>query len=385
MKPLLHLTWIRLTEQPAKLLYLALMLALAVLAWTTFSAFASPSLLSGSSLVKSKLWLANGQAQHVPFPLRHIPRIQQIPGVDSVNWFTLAAFFCADGSGTTVTVTGLAGDYMDELRESGVSETDLAIWQSTENGVLVGPEISRRCGLPRGVTISPANIFGSGELPLHVVAVLPERGGSHDHEVTAHYDHINRLMDGPMGTAVRDTVMRATVNITDPSRLDQIIQTIEQEFQSSDPPLEVIVLGDGNSLLGRFGQMQALLLLIMGALALCVLLVFVGITAHLVARRRASMAVLQTLGFNGRMQFFALLLELTGVVILGTMLGIAGGHGLLFLLTPWAADTLLSGTLHPADGTMLVLPPALLLLLGITLIWPCLRISRLKPVDYLRF
>jgi len=188
-----------------------------------------------------------------------------------------------------------------------------------------------------------------------------------------------------MGAAIRDTIIRATVEVKDPSRLDHVIEAIEQEFQSSDPPLDVIVLDSTHSLLGRFGQVQALLLMMMSALALCVLLVYVAITAHLVAQRRASMAVLQTLGFNTRIQFIALLLELTGVVIVGTLLGIAGGHGLLRLLTPWAADTLLSGALHPANGSMLVLPPAALVLIGITLIWPYLRISRLKSIDHLRF
>jgi len=385
MLPLLHLAWLCLTEQPVKMLYLAGTLAVVVAGWLVLSAFSSPSLLSNSSAIKSELVIVNARAINIPFPVRYIPRIRQIPGVDNMRWSTVAAFFCADGSGTTVTVTGWDGDHDDYLREKGASETDLETWHATENGVLVGPATAKQCGLTKGLTVSPDNIFGNGELPLQVVAVLPERGGANDTGVNAHYDYINRFLDGNIGTSWRNAVADAVVTVKNPSRLNQVAQTIEQEFQSSDPPLEAIALEDTASLLGRFGQVQALLLLIMGALALCTLLVFVGITAHLVAQRRASMAVLQTLGFNGQMQFFALLLELTGVVIAGTMLGIAGGHGLLLLLTPWATDTLFSGALHPADGAILVLPPALLLLLGITLIWPYLRISRLKPIDHLRF
>jgi len=373
-----------LIEQPEKMLYLVVTLALGVLSWLVLSVFASPALLPNSKVIKTELVLANARAKHAPFPVHYIPRIQQIPGVDNVHWHSLAAFFCADGSGATVAVIGWAGDVENELRQQGVSDTDLAMWHHTENGILAGSKISRRCGLMQGTTISPDNIFGNAEIPLYVVAVLPESGRSSNH-VHAHYSYINRLMEGHLGVPMRDMVMRVIVHVKDPSKLTQIAQAIEQEFQSSDPPLEVIVPGDSNSLLGRFGQLQALLSLIMGAMALCVLLVFVAITAHLVAQRRASMAVLQTLGFNRQIQFFALLLELSGILVLGTLLGIATGYGALALLTPWAADTLFSGALHPADGAMLVLPPALLLLLLFTLVWPYLRISKLKPVDHLHF
>jgi len=164
-------------------------------------------------------------------------------------------------------------------------------------------------------------------------------------------------------------------------------KAIEHEFQSSDPPLEARVPGTATSLLGRFGQIQALLLLIMGALALCVLLVFIAITAHLIDQRRASMAILQTLGFSVRIQLFGLALELACVMLIGGALGIAAGYGALVLLKPWAVEILFSPALalRPIDGAILVVLPALLLLLLSTLIWPALQMAKLKPVDYLRF
>jgi len=382
MTSLLHLTWFRLTEKPAKMLYLAITLATAILAWVVLSVFAAPTLLSNSKVIEARLVVANGRVQNTRFPLHYIPRIQKIRGTDDMHWFTMAAFFCGNDSGTTVTVYGWDGHYDDELRKKGASEADIAMWRAAENSALVGPSTAIQCGLPSGVTVSPDNIYGDGELPLHVVAVLPERGGRYDLGVNAHYDYVNRFMGGKLGTPSRDTVAVAIVNVKDPSKLDQIAQAIEQEFQFSDPPLKVRVASEAHSLLSRFGQVQALLLLIMGALALCVLLVFVAITAHLIAQRRASMAMLQTLGFNGRIQFFGLALELAGVIILGAALGIAAGYGALVLLTPWAVDTLFTPALRPVDGTILVILPALLLLLIFTLIWPAMQMAKLKPVDY---
>jgi len=313
MTALLHLFWLRLREQPVKLLYLATTLAAVVLAWIVLSAFASPSLLPNSKVIKSELVIANARAQNTPFPLRYIQRIRKIPGVDTIHWFTAAAFFCADGSKATVTVTGWDGDIDAMLREKGASETDLARWHGIENGVLVGANIANQCSLSQGMSVSPKNIFGNGEIPLYVVAVLTEEAGRHLH-VNAHYGYVNRLMAGQLGAPMRDMIFRAMVTTTEPSQLDAVAWAIEQDFQSSDPPLEASVLGDTKSLLGRYGQVQGLLLFIIGALALCVLLTFIAITAHLVTQRRASMAILQMLGFNVRIQFCGLLLELIAVL-----------------------------------------------------------------------
>jgi len=369
------------------MLYLAITLAAVVLAWIVLSAFASPSLLFNSKVIESKIFVLNARVISAGLPVRYIPRIQQISGVDSMYWVTAAAFFCADDSGTTVTVYGWDGDYDDELRKKGLSETDIATWHTIENGVLVGSETARRCGLSPGLTVSPDNIYGRGELPLHVIAVLPERGGSDDWGVHAHYGYINRMMDGNLGAARRDAVLTATVKVKDPSRLDQLALAIEHEFQSSDPPLETRVPGAATSLLGRFGQVQALLLLIMGALALCVLLVFIAIIAHLIAQRRASMAMLQTLGFSSRIQWFGLALELAYVMLIGGALGVAAGYGALVSLKPWAVNILHNPALalRPVDGAILIVLPALLLLLISTLIWPAMQMAKLKPVDYLRF
>jgi len=384
MTALLYLVWLRLTEQSKKMWYLATTLATVVLAWIVLSTFSSPSLLSSSKAIEARLVIDNARVR-AEFPVRYISRIQQIPGADDMYWSTGAAFFCSDGSGTTVTVYGWDGNYDGELRKKGASETDIAAWHATGNGALVGPTTAKHCGLPAGVTVSPDNIFGNGELPLHVVAVLPERGGRYDLGVHAHYDYINGMMDGNLGTPVRDMVARAIVNVANPSKLDQIAQAIEQEFLSSDPPLKVTVASEAHSLLNRFGQVQALLLLIIGVLALCVLLVFIAITAHLISQRRANMAMLQTLGFSRRIQFFGLALELSSVIISGAVFGIAAGYAALALLTPWAVNTLFTPALRPVDGAILVVLPALLLLLISTLIWPAVQMAKLKPVDYLRF
>jgi len=381
MKATLHLVWIRLSEQPAKILYLVVTLAAGILTWVVLSAFASPRLFSNTGdAIQSSLFIHNSRVQFDKFPLRYIPRIQQMQEVDSVVWFDITGYACNNATRKSITITGYGGNIDRILRDAGVSEFDLTLWHKTENGVLAGPEAANRCGLNPGITVSP-KIRNGNEIPLQVVAILPERGGGGiiDESVYAHYDYLNRFLS----EKEQDKIISATAWIRDPATLDKVAVAIEREFQSSDPPLGTQVYAE-TSIIGRFGQVQGLLLLIIGSMVPCVLLVFCAVLAHFTSQRRASMAVLQTLGFTGHIQFSALFLEITSVVILGTALGIATGYGALALLAPWVADTLLGPALRPVDGSVLVLLPALLLLLVITLIWPGVQIAKLKPMDYLR-
>jgi len=385
---LTYLAWIRTTEQPEKTLYLVAAVTLVVLSWIVLSAFTLPSLRSGAGkAVDAYLAIANGRTQTGFFPVRYIPQIQQLPGVESVAWFTVVAFLCGDeanqplGKHQPISINAYAGDVDAMFRSYGVNvnSTDMSMWSATENGILVGEKIANRCGFTAGITISPNNLFGGGEIPLTIIAVIPEDDDGFRYPY-GHYDYINRFMPD----TYRDQAIRALVYPSDPTQLDALALRIEREFRASDPPLEASVSSDTRAVLGRFGQAQALLWPVMGALAVGAVLVFLAITAHLVAQRRASMAVLQTLGFSARIQWLALVLELASIAVLGAALGIAAGWGVLKLLSPWVAQVLFTDVARPLDGALLLVAPAIVVLLALTLLWPAAQMARLKPIDSLR-
>ena len=120
----------------------------------------------------------------------------------------------------------------------------------------------------------------------------------------------------------------------------------------------------------------------MAAMVACAFLVFLTVMAHLVAQRRSSMAVLQTIGFDRGVQFSALLLELVVVVLVGTVAGIVGGRVVLMALTPQVSWLL--GQLRTPDWAMVGLAPALLVLGIAALAWPAVQVARLRPIDHLR-
>jgi len=381
MKGALHIAWMRFREQPGRMMYLVLTLAVAVLAWNVLAAFASPFLASKmGTAINARLGIFNAAVQGQPFPLRHIQQIERMPGVAAVEYLAGAAFMCSDMR-TTVTINAVGGSgAVPQLRRKGVSAEDLALWNDTRNGVLVGEELAETCGFIPGMLLTQHDLLSRVEMPVSIVAVLPDDrdGASFGKLAYGHYEYLNQLLPDGM----RDQVWMGTVEAVDAHQLAQLGEAIEREFAGADPPLEARVSSGSSSLLGRFGQVQALLALMMAAMGACALLVFVTVMAHLLAQRRASMAVLQTIGFDRRLQFSALLLEFAGIMLAGTVLGLAGSITVLAGLTPsvfW-----LFGQLRIPDWAITGLAPGLLVLALAALAWPAAQVARLKPIDYLR-
>jgi len=381
MKAALHIAWMRFREQPGRVSYLVLTLAVAVLAWNVLAAFASPFLASKmGTAIDARLGIFNAAVQGQPFPLRYMQQIERMPGVAAVEYLAGAAFMCSDMR-TTVTINAVGGSgAVPQLRRKGVSAEDLALWNDTRNGVLVGEELAETCGFTPGMLLTQRDLLSRVEMPVSIVAVLPDNpdGASFGKLAYGHYEYLNQLLPDGM----RDQVWMGTAEVVDAHQLAQLGEAIEREFAGTDPPLEARVSSGSSSLLGRFGQVQGLLALMMAAMGACALLVFVTVMAHLLAQRRASMATLQTMGFDRRLQFSALLLEFAGIMLVGTGLGLAGAAAVLAGLSPkvfW-----LFGQLRIPDWAITGLPPGLLVLALAALAWPAAQVARLKPIDYLR-
>jgi len=376
-----YIAWVRLREQPGRMAYLVLTLAVAVLAWNVLAAFASPFLASKmGAAIDAKLGVSNAAVQGQPFPLRYMQQIERMPGVAAVDYTAIAAFMCADGR-TTATVNAIGGSgAVPQLRRNGVSAKEIALWNDTRNGLLMGTELAEKCGFTPGMLLTPHDLLNRVEMPVSIVAVVPENvDNPHIGRIAwGHYEYVNQILPEDK----RDQVRVAQVEAVDANQLAQLGEAIEREFASADPPLEARVSSGSSSLLGRFGQVQGLLALMMAAMGACALLVFVTVMAHLLAQRRASMATLQTIGFDRRLQFSALLVEFAGIVLVGTALGWAGSVATLAGLAPRVSW--LFGQLRIPDWAITGLGPGLLVLAAAALAWPAVQVAKLKPIDYLR-
>ncbi|MEG2631693.1 MAG: hypothetical protein RSB42_12545, partial [Comamonas sp.] len=306
----------RLREQQLRALYLVATLAVTVLAWIVLSTLTDPFLVSrAGGSINAGLTISNARAQADAFPLRYMDELERHPGVAGATYINVTALPCAAGRGVIpLNAVGGSGT-VARLRASGVPREMIEHWRGLEQGVLVGTELAERCNLMAGMSLQPTDLLSGIVMPLTIVGVLPQIDAQLGNRIAyAHYEYINRMLPATQ----QNRVMRGNVTAVDAASIESLAQAISHEFASSDPPLLAEPNTTIQNALGRFGQVQGLLGMVMLAMAACTLLVFITVLAHLTARRRASMGALQALGFSRRLQFVALTAELGAQLALGT-------------------------------------------------------------------
>ena len=216
-------------------------------------------------------------------------------------------------------------------------------------------------------------------VPLDIADVYhSDEGGFGEQVAIAHYAHVDRLLPD----AERQQARIIQVFGRDPLALARLASDIEAQLQHGDPPVQAHVSGGTDNVLGRFGNVAALLRAVMLALAACVLLVFISIAAHLAAQRRASMAMLQALGFGRAVQLAAITLEVAAVVAAGTMSGVVLGLWLVDAVGDRTAHLL--GRLQPPFEHAPWLAAGLVGLVVLSSVAPALTVRTLRPVDLAR-
>ncbi|MCD9008176.1 hypothetical protein LDO31_18435 [Luteimonas sp. XNQY3] len=380
MRAIGYLMWMRIREQPGRTAYLAGTLAVSVIAWLVLSTFAAPFLVNNAgSSMNAEINVSNARVSSSPYPLKHALEIANMPGVRGVSYHTLAGFRCSDGR-SVVSINAYGGDLVPELvQERGADAAMFDAWSNTSNGLLVGQAIAAKCGLTPGMTLTPRDVLSGVETPVTVVGILPPSQSSFgDQAAFGHYSYINNIIPEER----RDLVMRVRVRGQESARLSELANEIETKFAGSDPPLQADTGSSTDSALARFGQIQSLLMLIMGAMLACATLVLVTVLAHAVSQRRSTMATLQTIGFGRAIQFQALALELFVIALLGAGAGVIAAYGLLKALAP--ATSWLLGSVAIPEWALLTLPVGVLGLMAISLAWPASTLSGLRPIDHLR-
>lgn len=364
----------RFGERSGRALYLVATLALTVLAWQVLSAFGArfddtrvkPL---GAVTVQSA---RTGEA----LPLRHAARIAQLEGVADVAYMTLLPLKCKP----PVTVAalnawgGLSVPWRAQFPE--ISAEALAAWQADPMAILVGAQLAERCDWRRGMTIQPPDFVTGRPTEVHVAGVFNASSGLGESIAIAHYDYINRLLP----REEQDKARMLHVRGTDPGRLPELANRIEAAFAADIAPVQAHTSSETESALGRFGNVSALILLVMVAMLICALLVFISTLAHIAAGRRASMAMLQTLGFGRGSLFAGLVFEFAMILAAGTLLGLGAAQGVLHLLAPRVVH--LVGYPTTPFEAYLWLGAGLLTLALLSLLIPGRVIARLRPIDH---
>jgi putative ABC transport system permease protein len=314
-------------------------------------------------------------------PMRLLPEIEAVPGVDKVmwqQWFgavwqenTQLFFFAADPG-------RLRGVYPEYV----MPDEQWAAFADTRTGMIVGRNLANQYGWRIGekVPIS-SNIFpqkdGSKAWVFDLVGIYDGKDAEWQRNTNvgwinfAYFEEANQFGTGFAGTF--------TLKISNPDRAQQIAQAIDARFENSPDETKTQTEKDFN--LGFFKQIGDIGLIvrwILFAVFFTLLLVVGNTIAQSVRERIPELAILKTLGFTDGNVLGFVLAEAAAMCVIGgllglglaTLIGIAIGGGGNF---PLAVD-------HRVWITGVIAIVGLSLAVGLL---PALRAGRLSIVDAL--
>lgn len=355
------------------MLLMVLAVAVAVGAWWTLSAMASPFATTAPAGQTQAIRISSRiGALAQPLPVRYAGRIAAVQGVRDVYYSDIDTFPC-NGEGYTVTINAWGGSgTAAALQGLGYTPTQIHAFQQDPLAILANAATAERCHWKVGTGIAPNSVFNRHSMELHVRGI----GGHDDTGVAiAHYEYINRVG----GVTQPHAVAAFFAQAHDPRDNNAIAARIEMLFAHDYPPVEANPNTVNQNALARFGSVQRLLAFVMlGAFACCAL-VLASVFAHAAVQRRPQMAVLQVLGFSRRVHWAAQALEVAFVLALGTTLGYALGRATIHLVQRKLGDTFQNITTPPWTAEWLW--PALLLLAILALVGPAVIALRTRPLD----
>lgn len=351
--------------------YLVLTVAVAIAAWLVLAAMASPFLQVASADGEDRLQVSNARNQSTPLPLGYAERISRVQGVKESTWLDLQTLACGNDSVTVSAVGGSGVENLPELRD--VDATVMGRWRDDPLGLFVSSAAARACGWRIGQGIEPLDVRGE-PLAFHVVGMLDT--GTDALTAIAHYEYVNRARSVFAGV---DRVLRFHVTAHDPGDNQALAARIDAAFSADDPRVVAYPDTAREDARSRFGKVQYLLMLVMGAVILSCLLVMASVMLHAVAQRRQQMGLMRALGFSRKVLALAFMLEVLGIIASGAVLGILAGRLIVQYLPQWLEGQFLQ--IVQAPWAWHLLPAWLTVLAVVTLFYPCLAAWRAHPLD----
>lgn len=316
-----------------------------------------------------------------PLPLRLLPQIEGVAGVDKVMW---QQWFGAVWQENTQLIFFAADPFRlrDVYPEYVMPAEQWQAFNDTRTGMIVGRALADQYGWKIGdkVPIS-SNIFpqkdGSKAWTFDLVGIYDGKDEQWQRQTNvgwinfAYFDEANQFGSGRAGTF--------TLSLEDPDQAEQVARAIDVQFENSPDETKTQTERDFNiGFFKQIGDIGLIVRWILFAVFFTLLLVVGNTMAQSVRERVPELAILKTLGFSDGSVLGFVLAEALLICVIGglagmgiaTFLGSLAGRGGNF---PLAVD---SGVWLMGLGAMLLMSIAVGLL-------PALRAQRLKIVDAL--
>ena len=316
-----------------------------------------------------------------PLPMRLMPQIEAVPGVESVMHSQFFGGQYQEGRGFFPQFAVNPQRLRDTYPEWVMSEDGWRQFISTRDGTIVGRNLADKYGWKVG-DIVPLNSFiwtkadGSRIWEWRVVGIFEGRDEEWDERANVMYLNYGQFDEG-RSPAARGLAGIFAVRIADPNEAARIAAEIDAKFDNSSD--ETKTQSEQEFQLGfarQFGDIGAIVNLITAAVFFSILFLTGVSMSQAVRERIPELAVLKCLGFTDRQVMWLVLAEAFALCLLGALAGMLLASALTLLLPPEFPITTDLRVWIIAGISVLVLT----VMIGMP---PALTAKRLKIVDAL--
>jgi putative ABC transport system permease protein len=316
-------------------------------------------------------------------PMRLLPQIESVPGVDKVMW---QQWFGGVWQENTQLIVLAVDSYRLHAvyPEYVMPDAQWKAFAETRTSMIAGRKLADQYGWKIGdkVPIS-SNIFpqqdGSKNWTFDLVGIYDGKDAEWQRNTNvgwinyAYFDEANQFGRGAAGTY--------TIKLNDPDQARQVAETIDGMFENSPDETKTQTEKDFNiGFFKQIGDIGLIVRWILFAVFFTLLLVVGNTIAQSVRERVPEFAILKTLGFSNGSVLGFVLAEATALCVIGGLLGLG-------IATPLgiAIGEATGGNLPVAvDGSVWITGLIAIAVLSLAVgLLPALRAGRLTIVDAL--
>lgn len=260
-----------------------------------------------------------------PLPMRLLPQIEAVPGVEQVSWSQFFGGVYKDEKNFFPQFAVDPDRWLATFTECRLPPEQAAAWKGSRTAVIAGRQLADRFGWKLGEPI-----------PL-LSQIWPKQDGQRDwqfelagifEDVTEgscprmgnmylrydYFDEARQFGQGAAGIFV--------LRITDPEQSERISRSIDALFENSPDETKTQTEKEFQlNFVRQIGNLSLILNAILGAVFFTILMLTGNTMSQAVRERIPELAVLKTLGFTNRMVLLLVIAESLLICVIGGLLG----------------------------------------------------------------
>jgi putative ABC transport system permease protein len=316
-------------------------------------------------------------------PMRLLPQIESVPGVESVMWSQWFGGVWGENTQLIIQAADPARLH-DVYPEFVMPDEQWKAFENTRTGMIAGRNLANQYGWKIGQKVPiGSNIFpqkdGSKAWTFDLVGIYDGKDEQWQRSTNggwinfAYFDEANQFARGLAGVYI--------IRLADPDRASEVATTIDRMFENSPDETKTQTEKDFNiGFFKQIGDIGLIVRWILFAVFFTLLLVVGNTIAQSVRERIPELAILKTLGFGDGAVLAFVLAEAAALCVIGGLLGLAVATPLGVAITDATGGNLPVAV----DAKVWLTGAAAIVVLSLAVgLLPALRAARLTIVDAL--